>query len=73
MKGYRTIAFNGVMGVVALTAAINPDMAAQAPTEAEVGQAVDKVFAGIAAVTMVGNFIQRAVTNSPIFKKEAKT
>ncbi len=58
MKGWKTILFNGVMLVVGLTgAAVSPEQ-------------VNEVVEGFMAIWAVGNVILRAVTDSPIFKKE---
>lgn len=67
-KGYRTVLFNIVMAVVMITKSLNPDM--ESPSAEEVQQAVDMLDAAIAAVWGIGNVVLRAITTSPIFKKE---
>lgn len=68
MKGYKTIAFNVIMAVITVLALFNPG--AELPTGETVSESLDAVFAAISSVTVVGNMILRAVTNSPVFKKE---
>jgi len=58
MKGYRTIIFNAVMLIGSLSGAtFSPDM-------------VNEWIEAFALVWTAGNIILRAVTSSPIFKKE---
>lgn len=58
MKGFKTIAFNGIMLVGAMTgAAVSPDLA-------------EEFAAGALAVASVVNMILRYVTNSPIFMED---
>jgi len=68
MKGYRTIAFNAVMAIVAMATIFSPD--AEVPTADQVQSAVNGVEAAVVGVWTVGNMILRAITSSPIFKKE---
>jgi len=68
MKGYRTIAFNAVMAIVAAATIVSPD--AELPTADQVQSAVNGVEAAVVGVWTVGNMILRAITSSPIFKKE---
>ncbi len=58
MKGWKTILFNGLMLVIGLTGAT------VAPEQ------VNAVVEGFIVIWTVGNVILRAVTSSPIFKKE---
>ena len=60
MKGYRTIAFNLIMAAVAITGA-NVD-----PSQ------VEGFVTAFFGVWTGGNLILRAITNSPIFRKEPK-
>lgn len=57
MKGYRTIAFNAIMLLVAVfgISEVSPEMITSA------------VIAG-ANIWTLGNVILRAITNSPMFK-----
>ncbi len=68
MKGYRTIAFNAVMAIIAVATIVSPD--AEVPTADQVQSAVNGADAAVVGVWTVGNMILRAITSSPIFKKE---
>ena len=58
LKGWKTIIFNGLMLIVGITGAeVSPELAREFTEE-------------FIAVLTVGNGILRAVTNSPIFRKE---
>ena len=58
MKGFRTIGFNTIMLVVGITGAqITPETANQ-------------FLEAFLALWAVGNYILRAITDSPMFKKE---
>lgn len=67
-KGYKTIVFNVVMGLVLFIRAMSPE--SELPDAESVEGAVDAVGAAFAAVWGIGNVILRAITDSPIFKKE---
>ena len=69
MKGFRTILFNAVMAVVMIVKATNPDV--ELPDDQAVTVAFDAVELAIGLVWSIGNLILRAITDSPIFKKEA--
>ena len=66
MKGYKTIAFNILMSVIAIVSLWNPD--AELPDAATVQSGLDATETAIVSVWGIGNLILRAVTNSPIFK-----
>ena len=68
MKGFKTIAFNVVMGAIVLVRILNPE--AELPTDVDVEAAVSTLDAAIATVWSFGNMFLRAVTDSPIFRKE---
>lgn len=68
MKGFRTVLFNAVMAVVMIVKAINPD--AELPDEVAVTASIDAVELAIGLVWSIGNLFLRAITDSPIFKKE---
>jgi hypothetical protein len=68
MKGYRTVIFNAAMAVVMIIKAANPD--AELPDAESVTAAVDAVELAIGLVWSIGNMLLRAITDSPIFKKE---
>lgn len=67
MKGYKTVAFNVVMTVIALVMVFNPD--AELTDAAAVQASVDLVDAGFMSFWGIVNVILRGVTDSPIFKK----
>lgn len=68
MKGYKTIAFNAIMAVVAIVHGLNND--AQLPDAAAVQGVVDSFSLWFDSALIVGNTILRVLTSSPIFKKE---
>jgi hypothetical protein len=70
LKGYRTVAFNVVSGVVllAMYASGHADTAAQ--TAAQAASALNDLLAAGAGVILVGNVVLRAVTDTSIFKSE---
>lgn len=70
MKGFKTIAFNAIMAVVAIAKVYWPEGAESLPGEFEVTQALDVFWEIFAAVSVVGNGALRAVTSTPMFKKE---
>ena len=67
MKGFKTVAFNIAMTVVALVKIFNPD--AELPDEAAVQASVDLVEVGFLSGWGTVNLILRGLTDSPIFKK----
>ncbi len=68
MKGWRTILFNGIMALIAVVYALNPD--AEKPTPEQVDGAITAGEGAWASIVVVGNAILRALTTSAIFKKE---
>lgn len=68
MKGYRTIAFNVLMALIAILTALYPQ--AIFPEAVAVEEIIEVVFAAVAGVTGIGNVLLRAVTNTPVGKKE---
>jgi hypothetical protein len=70
MKGYKTVAFNVIMGIIALLAVLNPE--ADLPDGALVSAGLDNVEAAFVAVWTVGNLILRAITSSKIFNSPEK-
>lgn len=69
MKGYKTVVFNTVMAVIALVAAFNPD--GEAPTGDDVKRMVDMADVLIAGVWVIGAYIIRGFTDSPMFKDKS--
>lgn len=68
MKGYRTLAFNAIMAIVAIVHALNTD--ASLPDAAAVQGVVDQFSTWFEGALVVGNLILRAVTTTPVLKKE---
>jgi len=68
MKGFKTVIFNATMGLIAIWKIYFPEQ--QMPVEAEVQQAVDVFWEIFSAVAVAGNIALRAVTKTPIFRKE---
>lgn len=68
MKGWKTVTFNVVMALIAVVYAMNPD--AEKPSVEQVQGGIDAAEGGFVAALSVGNIILRAITTSPIFKKE---
>lgn len=67
LKGYKTVIFNIIMGLIMMVRAMNPD--AEVPGDEVVTSAIDALDVALTMVWSVGNLILRAVTTSPIFKK----
>lgn len=70
LKGFRTLIFNVVMGIVMLLRALGADT--EMPTEEQVSAAIDSLDVALTAIWAIGNLLLRAITDSPIFKKEPK-
>lgn len=68
LKGYKTIIFNGIMGVILLIRAVMPDVVV--PDEAEVNSILDSLLANLdSIIAIVGNIWLRFVTTTPVFTK----
>lgn len=70
IKGYKTIAFNTVMTIVMLVRVLSPE--SELPDAASVQAGIDSIDATLTALWGIGNMVLRAITDSPIFKKETK-
>ena len=70
MKGYKTIAFNALMGVIAALGYWLPESAETLPGEAEVSQTLDMFWEAWTSIEVVGNMILRKITSTPMFKRE---
>lgn len=68
LSGFKTIVFNTVMAVIMAVRIFSPE--AELPDEATVEAAAMSLDQALVAFTAVVNMILRAVTNSPVFKKE---
>ncbi len=69
LKGFRTILFNAVMGLVAVLNAFGLFGTDAAPSADQVTAAFDGLDVALAAIWSIGNVILRAITNTPMFKK----
>jgi hypothetical protein len=73
LKGYRTIIIGVAVGIIGTIKAIaTPEDAANAPTPESVEATYDAVQLIYSWGTAAAIWVMRAVTNSPIFKKEPK-
>lgn len=70
LKGYKTVIFNLIMGLIMMIRAMNPD--AEVPSDGAVTSAIDAIDVALTMAWSAGNLILRAVTTSPIFKKGAE-
>jgi len=68
LKGYKTLLFNFVMFLVALGKSQGIDFGL---TNEQVSAGTDYILLAIGFVWMIGAFILRMVTNSPIFKAKS--
>ena len=68
LKGYRTIIFNVIMTVFMLINVWSPDT--ELPSGEDVKGALDNLDLALAFFWGLGNIILRAITDTPIFKKE---
>ena len=68
MKGYKTIAFNSLVAIIAIVHALNPT--AELPGQDAVQSVVDNFDTFLTIFATVGNGVLRAVTTTAIFKKE---
>jgi len=71
LKGWRTVILGVIIGIVGTIKAIaTPEDAASAPTPEEAQAAWDGMQIVYAWGSALGVWVFRAITNSPIFKKE---
>jgi hypothetical protein len=68
IKGYRTVIFNIIMTVLMFVQLWAPE--ADLPTGPEVTEGLIQLETALAFIWGLGNIILRAITNTPIFKKE---
>lgn len=67
MKGYKTVVFNIIMGIVMLVKVLGGD--ASGLEDVDVSGAIDIVEAGLVTLWSVGNIILRAITSTKIFNR----
>ena len=68
LKGYRTIIFNVIMTAFMLINVWSPST--ELPSGEDVKGALDNLDLALAFFWGLGNIILRAITDTPIFKKE---
>ena len=68
LQGWKTVAFNAVMALIAAVKIFAPD--SELPTPESVTDMLDISDKALLAITAVGNVILRAVTSTPIFQKK---
>jgi hypothetical protein len=74
LKGWRTMILGVVVGLVGTIKAVaTPEVAAEAPTPEEAQAAFDGVMLVYSWGSAIGIWVFRAITTSPIFKKEPPT
>jgi hypothetical protein len=68
LKGYRTIIFNVIMSAFMLISLWSPST--ELPSGEEVKGALEQLDLALAFFWGLGNIILRAITDTPIFKKD---
>lgn len=68
LQGYRTMIVNFIVALIGVIAVMFPE--AQLPTPEELGMTVDQFIGALLALLAVINMILRAVTKTPMFRKE---
>lgn len=69
LKGWKTIAFNVLMGAVLLLNQFGLFGSDPVPVADQVHAGLDSIEQGVAGLLVVGNMILRAVTNTTVLKK----
>lgn len=67
VKGYKTIAFNVIVGLLLVWRAVRP--ADEIPSSEQVSALLDSLYASLDAILVVGNMVLRAVTNTALGRK----
>lgn len=67
VKGYKTIAFNVIVGLLLVWRAVRP--ADEIPSSEQVSALLDSLYASLDAILVVGNLVLRAVTNTAFGRK----
>jgi len=71
LKGWKTLAFATISGLVLILKGwTSGDVAAEAPSAETVQTAIDTFEVVMGLIVLIGGWAFRAVTNSPIFKKD---
>ena len=67
VKGYKTVVFNVLLGLVMVWKAVSPE--SELPTPEMLNGLLDTLYASLEAILVVGNIVLRAVTNTAIGRK----
>lgn len=67
LKGWRTLSFNVLMGILALWRTLRPEDTL--PADDMLEMLLNAIFASLESITVVGNVFLRFKTNTAIFKK----
>ena len=67
VKGYKTVVFNVLIGLVMVWKAVSPE--SELPTPEMLNGLLDALYASLEAILVVGNIVLRAVTNTAIGRK----
>lgn len=67
VKGYKTIAFNVIVGLLLVWRAVRP--ADEIPSSEQVSALLDSLYASLDAILVVGNLVLRAVTDTALGRK----
>ena len=67
VKGYKTVIFNVLIGLVMVWKAVSPE--SELPTSEMLSGLLDTLYASLEAILLVGNIVLRAVTNTAIGRK----
>jgi hypothetical protein len=67
VKGYKTVIFNVLIGLVMVWKAVSPE--SELPTPEMLSGLLDTLYASLEAILVVGNIVLRAVTDTAIGRK----
>jgi hypothetical protein len=67
VKGYKTVVFNVLIGLVMVWKAVSPE--SELPTPEMLNGLLDTLYASLEAILVVGNIVLRAVTNTAVGRK----
>ena len=70
LKGWRTIVFNAVMTLIMTLSLWSPEQAANLPGVEQVNELINESEKLIATIWGFGNVVLRAITNTPLGKKD---
>lgn len=67
VKGYKTVIFNVLIGLLMVWKAVSPE--SELPTPELLNGLLDSLYASLDAILVVGNIVLRAVTNTSVGRK----